>query len=266
MYTYRFTVSYDGTRYRGWQRQQNTEQTIQGIIERCLSKELGYKVYISGSGRTDSGVHAYAQEVSVVLRQKADKAALLEKLNIELPEDIRILCIQEVEDNFHARKSACGKCYIYYVDLREKADVFTRRYTYHFLKKVDIDRIRKAAGYLQGTHDFSSFTDLKDSDDTIRTIYKINVECDGNVMKLSFYGDGFLYHMVRILTGTLLDVGTGRIGPEQIPAILAAKDRAWSGFPAPARGLFLKKVYYKPEEMPDFKVSEEVKAEKFSIF
>lgn len=245
MYTYRLTISYDGTRYKGWQRQHNTDQTVQNIIEEALSKILGIKVQISGSGRTDSGVHAAAQEASLVLEERLDIEEILKKMNERLPEDIRILRIREMKGYFHARKSARAKCYEYHVDLGEKPDVFTRKYTFHFPHRVDVEKMRQAANVLEGTHDFSSFTDLKDSDDTVRTIHKIEITRTGEKLKLSFYGDGFLYHMVRILTGTILDVGTGKIRCDEIGAILAAKDRKWSGFPAPAKGLFLKQVYYR---------------------
>ena len=144
MYTYRLTISYDGTRYRGWQRQQNTEQTIQWVIEKNLSEILGRKVHIGGSGRTDSGVHAFAQEASVVLGQRMDTEAVFRKINELLPEDIRVLRIQEMQGQFHARKSACAKCYEYYVDLRDKPDVFTRRYRFHFPKKIDVEAGGKA--------------------------------------------------------------------------------------------------------------------------
>ena len=205
-------------------------------------------MHIGGSGRTDSGVHAFAQEASVVLGQRMDTEAVFRKINELLPEDIRVLRIQEMQGQFHARKSACAKCYEYYVDLRDKPDVFTRRYRFHFPKKIDVEAMRRAAKRLEGKHDFASFTDLKDSNDTVRTIYEIGIEKTGNQLRISYLGNGFLYHMVRILTGTLLEVGAGRIAPEEMGAILMAKDRTWSGFPASAKGLFLKQVYYEPIE------------------
>lgn len=268
MYTYRMTVSYDGTRYRGWQRQQNTDQTVQLLIERELSRVLGSKVQIQGSGRTDSGVHAFAQEASLKLKNEIDVCHVRDELNRNLPEDIRILRLRRVENGFHARKSAYAKCYEYYVDLQEKPEVFTRKYTFHFPHRIDVDAMREAAEQLRGRYDFTSFTDLTDSDDTVRTIYRIEIVKTGERLKLSFYGEGFLYHMVRILTGTLLDVGAGKIPVSQIRAIRDAKDRKWSGFPAPAKGLFLKRVYYSREELEeDMKVPEAEKiAERVRIF
>ena len=244
MYTYRMRIAYDGTRYRGWQRQKNTDQTIQMIMEKELSHLCGCKVRISGSGRTDSGVHAFGQEASFRVKQKLESEAVWKALNEKLPEDIRILAFTEAPEGFHARKSAVGKCYEYYVDLQDKADVFSRRYSYHFPRNIDVDAMRAAAKYLEGIHDFSSFTDGKDIDDTVRMIEQIPVQKEEERLILTFYGDGFLYHMVRILTGTLLCVGTGQIAPEKVKDILLAKDRRQAGFPAPAKGLFLKEVYY----------------------
>ena len=173
MNTYRMTLAYDGTRYRGWQRQKNTTQTIQWIVEQTLQEILGYRVNISGSGRTDSGVHAFAQEASMVLKDRIDVSLLQSKMNEKLPQDIRVLKVQETRSGFHARKSAVGKCYEYYVDLREKPDVFTRKYCFGFRGEPNIPAMETAAWYLQGKHDFTSFTDLKDSEDTIRTIWEI---------------------------------------------------------------------------------------------
>lgn len=244
MYTYRMRVAYDGTRYRGWQRQKNTDQTIQMTIEQALSQMCGTKVEISGSGRTDSGVHAFGQEVSFRVRKKLVVESTWKELNEKLPEDIRVLAFSEAPEGFHARKSAVGKCYEYYVDIQEKADVFSRRYSYHFPRKMDVNAMREAAEKLKGMHDFSAFTDGKEIDDTVRTIEDIQIREEKGRIIFAFYGDGFLYHMVRILTGTLLCVGTGQIPPEKVKAILLSKDREQAGFPAPAKGLFLKEVYY----------------------
>ena len=234
MNTYRITVAYDGTAYRGWQRQGNTELTVQGILERRISEIVGKKMVVSGSGRTDSGVHALGQECSPYLEQEIDMDSFKKQLNALLPEDIRVLDISREKRDFHARKSAVGKCYEYQIDLRDKMEVFHRKYRFHFPHPVDIAAMEKAAEYLMGTHDFSAFTDLKEDKDTLT---------------LSWIGDGFLYHMVRILTGTLLDVGIGKIKAEEIPEILKAKDRKKSGFPAPAKGLFLGRVFYTEAEL-----------------
>ena len=251
MNTYRITVSYDGTAYRGWQRQENTEQTVQGILEGWISEIVGKKTVISGSGRTDSGVHALGQECSLYLENAIDEAMFLQQLNSLLPEDIRVLRVAKEKRDFHARKSAVGKCYEYRIDMRDKMEVFHRKYRFHFPNPVNIRAMEKAAKYLTGTHDFSSFTDLKEDKDTVRTLFAVGIVYEEDALKLSWIGDGFLYHMVRILTGTLLDVGTGKIKPEEIPEILKAKDRKKSGFPAPAKGLFLSRVFYTEEELDE---------------
>lgn len=251
MNTYRITVAYDGTAYRGWQRQENTDQTVQGILERRISEIVGKKTVISGSGRTDSGVHALGQECSLYLENAIDETSFVKQLNTLLPEDIRVLGAAKEKRDFHARKSAVGKCYEYQTDLRDKMEVFHRKYRFHFPHQVDILAMKRAAEYLTGTHDFSSFTDLKEDKDTVRTIYAVGIVYEEDTLKLSWIGDGFLYHMVRILTGTLLDVGTGKINAEEIPEILEAKDRKRSGFPAPAKGLFLSRVFYTEEELDE---------------
>ena len=250
MNTYRITVAYDGTAYRGWQRQENTELTVQGILERRISEIAGKKTVVSGSGRTDSGVHALGQECSLYLEQEIDMDSFKKQLNALLPEDIRVLDISREKRDFHARKSAVGKCYEYQIDLRDKMEVFHRKYRFHFPHPVDIAAMEKAAEYLMGTHDFSAFTDLKEDKDTVRTIYAVGIVYEKDTLTLSWIGDGFLYHMVRILTGTLLDVGIGKIKAEEIPEILKAKDRKKSGFPAPAKGLFLGRVFYSELDIP----------------
>ena len=175
MNTYRITVAYDGTAYRGWQRQENTELTVQGILERRISEIVGKKMVVSGSGRTDSGVHALGQECSLYLEQEIDMDSFKKQLNALLPEDIRVVDISREKRDFHARKSAVGKCYEYQIDLRDKMEVFHRKYRFHFPHPVDIAAMEKAAEYLMGTHDFSAFTDLKEDKDTVRTIYAVGI-------------------------------------------------------------------------------------------
>lgn len=244
MRTYKLTIAYDGTRYQGWQRQGNTDRTIQGILERTLSELAGYSVEVNGSGRTDAGVHAKGQIASVVLSGKAEEGFFTERLNALLPPDIRILEASLVRNGFHARKSAVGKIYEYHIDTREKPDVFTRRYAYHFPHRLDLGAMREAAGYLTGTHEFAGYTDKKEDMSTNRTIYAIIVSGQGGRVCLQYEGTGFLYHMVRILTGTLLEVGTSARTPESVMDALKTKDRSRAGFLAPAEGLFLREVRY----------------------
>ena len=245
MRTYKLTIAYDGTGYQGWQRQANTGNTIQGILERCISEEAGYAVEVDGSGRTDAGVHAEGQTASVVLPGLAGDDFFLERGNGLLPPDIRILEAELVRNGFHARKSAKGKVYEYHIDTGEKPDVFSRRYCCHYPRELDLSAMRRAAEYLTGTHEFAGFTDKKEEKSTKRTIYAIIVSGQGSRVKIRYEGTGFLYHMVRILTGTLIEAGTGERSPESAADALRTLDRRQSGFLAPAQGLFLQEVHYR---------------------
>lgn len=244
MRTYKLTIAYDGTRYQGWQRQANTDQTIQGILERVISGAAGYPVEVNGSGRTDAGVHASGQTASVALHGLEKEIFFTEEINRMLPGDIRILGADLVKNGFHARKSAVGKVYEYRIDTGNKPDVFRSRYCYHFPHELDLEAMRKAAGYLTGTHEYAAYTDKKDEKSTKRTIYDIMVSGQGGSVSIRYDGTGFLYHMVRILTGTLLEAGIHERIPESVLEALHTKERGQSGFLAPARGLFLRKVRY----------------------
>lgn len=248
MRTYKLTAAYDGTGYQGWQRQVNTEKTIQGILEKTISAELGYEVEVNGSGRTDAGVHACGQTASVVLRGKVEDDFFTGRINEKLPADIRIRRVELMKNGFHARKSAVWKVYQYQIDTAEKPDVFERRYTYHFPKKLNLDAMQKAADILTGTHEYTAYTDKKDEKSTKRTIYAIMVGGQGSRVNIRYEGTGFMYHMVRILTGTLLEAGSGARSIESVQDALQKKDRTQAGFLAPARGLFLKEVYYSGRE------------------
>lgn len=244
MRTYKLTIAYDGTCYQGWQRQGNTGNTIQGILEDAVLKETGYGTAVNGSGRTDAGVHARGQTASIVLPGRIREEEFTGRLNDRLPADIRILRTELVKNGFHARKSASGKVYEYHVDMGERPDVFTRRYCYHFPHSLDVEAMREAAGCLTGTCDYAGYTDKKDEKSTRRTIYDIMISGQGSRLVIIYNGTGFLYHMVRILTGTLLETGTGQRLPGEAAAALQTKDRRNAGFLAPARGLFLREVRY----------------------
>ena len=170
------------------------------------------------------------------------------ELNCLLPEDICVKEMELVPGSFHSRYSAKAKKYKNCIDTRKKPCVFTRRYAYHFTKELHLDDMKKAAEYLKGTHDFSAFTDNKDEKSKVRTIYEIKIVKKGTRLEFEFYGTGFLYHMVRILTGTLLEVGCAEKSIEDIKMALEQKERELTGFLAPARGLFLEKVYYQEGE------------------
>ena len=242
----RLMLEYDGSRYDGWQKQGNTDNTIQGKLEAVLFKWTGQEVEVHGSGRTDAGVHARGQTANFHIEEKfcPSAAAAMEYMNRYLPEDIRIVKAELVKNGFHARKSAKGKKYEYYIDCREKPDVFSRRHCYHYPVKLDIEAMRNAADYLIGPKNFTSFTDDKDCKDPVRRVTNIKIVRNGEKVRITYYGTGFLYHMVRIMTGTLLEVGAGKRDGSMLPVVIAAEDRSLAGFLAPARGLFLRKVYY----------------------
>ena len=244
MRTYKLTIAYDGTRYQGWQRQPDTERTIQGTLERTICTLKGYPVEVNGSGRTDGGVHAKAQTASICLPGKVEEEVFLKELNQMLPEDIRVTGVELVKNGFHARYSASGKQYVYTIDTREKADVFTRKYCFHYPEHLDIKAMRAAAECLTGKHDFAAFTDRNEDQSTIRTIYDIRIEEHGNKVRIIYEGNGFMYHTVRILTGTLLEVGIGKRTLEETKGLLDGGERRQAGFLVSACGLMLKEVYY----------------------
>lgn len=253
MRTYKLTIAYDGSRFRGWQRQPDTKLTIQGILETNITDIAGYPAEVNGSGRTDGGVHAKGQTASVILPGKVNEESFLLMLNQKLPADIRVLKMELVKNGFHARHSARGKCYEYVIDTAEKADVFTRKYTFHYPQKPDLQKMRAAADYLLGTHDFAGYTDRADEKSTVRRMDEICIirqdsQGDGMIggekICIRYCGSGFMYHMVRILTGTLLEVGTGARAPESVKKSLESGQRADSGFLAPASGLCLTEVLY----------------------
>ncbi|MDD2981331.1 MAG: tRNA pseudouridine(38-40) synthase TruA [Hespellia sp.] len=244
MRTYKLTIAYDGTRYRGWQRQNHTDATIQTILERTLCGMTGYPVEANGSGRTDGGVHAGGQTASIILSGMVEIPLFQKELNEKLPEDIKVVGMELMKNGFHARLQASGKRYVYTVDTRMKPSVFLRRYAYHYPKHLDIEAMEAAAQILVGKHDFAGFTDKKYQKTTVRTIHSIELEAQGSFLRIVYEGTGFLYHMVRILTGTLLEVGSGERSLHSVESLLENKLRTEAGFLAPGKGLCLEKVYY----------------------
>lgn len=242
---YRFTVQYDGSRYDGWQRQGNTDNTVQGRIESVLSRLTGETVEIHGAGRTDAGVHAEGQVASARLPGNRSAAEIMDYLNRYLPEDIAVVSVQEADERFHARLSAAGKVYRYEIRMGSVPDVFRRKYQYRVEQRLDVAAMREAAQYLTGTHDYRAFCSNKRyKKSTVRTVRAIDMDVNGDNLVITFRGDGFLYNMVRILTGTLLEVGMGERKAEDMPGILASLDRARAGKTAPAQGLTLVQVEY----------------------
>lgn len=241
-----FVVSYDGTNYAGFQIQPQLP-TIQGELERALSTISQSSVNIVGSGRTDAGVHAFGQVIhfDTSLTIPLDRWPFAIK-NF-LPEDIVVRQAYEVPDRFHARYDAIGKVYRYELDRGKVPNVFYRRYRFHYPHPLNMNEIRKAIPHLMGTHDFSAFSASGSSvEDRIRTIYDIQLEEREERLTFTFYGNGFLYNMVRILVGTLLEVGNGKIPADRIPEIVESRDRKQAGVTVPPQGLTLMRVEYPP--------------------
>lgn len=242
---FKLTIQYDGTRYDGWQRQGNTDNTLQGRLEGVLSRMVGKPVEIQGAGRTDAGVHARGQVASVHLPEGYTPQEVQNYLNRYLPEDVAVVDVVEVGERFHARLSATGKEYRYHIRMGSVPDVFARKYQYRVEEPLDIPAMERAAGYLTGKHDFRSFCgNRRFKKSTVREVFHIGVEVCGSDLTLVYRGDGFLYNMVRILTGTLLEVGLGQRTPESMVDVLEARERTAAGKTAPAQGLVLQEVYY----------------------
>lgn len=245
MQNYKLTLQYDGTRYNGWQRQGNTDNTIQGKLNEIIGRYLDEEVDIAGSGRTDAGVHAYAQVANFKTFKCFDKEKFLREVNSFLPQDIRITGIESVDERFHARLSAVSKTYEYVIDNAPVADVFARKYSCRIEEMLNIDAMREAAALLIGTHDYISFCgNKKFKKSSVRTVTDIEITESEGKIRIAFTGDGFLQNMVRIMAGTLMEVGLGKKEVASMPAIIRAKSREAAGMMAPPEGLFLKKVYY----------------------
>ena len=243
--TFRLTLCYEGTRYRGWQRQGNTDNTIQARLEPLLTRLLEQPVELAASGRTDAGVHARRQVCSFRADTDWDVDFMLTQLRKFLPEDIGAVSLAEAAPRFHARLNCREKTYLYRVWNSEAPNVFERRLMYAFPAPLDLEAMRRAAEALLGEHDFSAFCanrHMKKS--AVRSIHSIEIRREGEEVRLSFTGNGFLYNMVRILTGTLLEVGTGQRSEESVRAALESLEREQAGFTAPAQGLTLWDVRY----------------------
>ena len=244
---YRILVGYDGTKYRGWQVQKNTELTIQGKIQTVLERLVHHPVEVIGSGRTDAGVHAIGQVANFHM-EEMDKTELLETLNRYLPEDIAVYRLEVVDERFHSRYHAESKTYRYRIHTSIIPNVFERRYVYNYTETLNVANMRQAAEFVIGTQDFRSFCGnrhMKKS--TVRTISSIDIRQTGSELTIDYTGDGFLQNMVRILTGTLIEIGNGTRQPQEMASILAGKDRSLAGYTAPPQGLALLEVRYAPE-------------------
>lgn len=240
-------IRYDGTNYHGWQRQNNA-LTVQQVIEEALQDLTGEEIAVTGCSRTDAGVHA----LEFYFHFESETAIAMEKLpyalNHRLPEDITAMEAFEVPAEFHARFSAKGKRYVYRIQNGRVKNPFLNRYSWHIPYPMDIAKMKEAAPLLEGTHDFAGFMAAGGNQKTtVRTVRLCRVEQEEDMpesVTVTVEADAFLYNMVRIITGTLAEVGFGRIQAEDLPEILASCDRTRCGLTAPPQGLFLKKVYY----------------------
>lgn len=240
----RLDICYDGTRYRGWQRLPGKDDTIQGKLETTLSRLLEEEIEISGSGRTDAGVHARGQVANFHTESGKPCAEILEGLRRYLPEDIGIYSCKDVSPRFHARLNAKEKTYRYRIWNSDGPCVFDRRFVAVMPEPLDLAAMEAAAAHLVGEHDFSAFCgNPKFKKSTVRYIRSIDITRQGDEVVLEFTGNGFLHNMVRILTGTLVEAGRGERKADSIPALFGGK-RADAGFLAPAQGLCLMEVYY----------------------
>lgn len=244
MQNYKLVLCYDGSRYLGWQKQSGKGTTVQGKLEDILTRFDGAAVEVHGSGRTDAGVHAKAQVASFRLQTERDCDEILSCLRTFLPEDIGALSVEKADERFHARLSAVRKTYVYTLWTDEAPCVFERKYAYVLRTALDVGAMREAAALLCGTHDFSAFCSnphMKKS--TVRTVERIDISETEHGLRISFTANGFLYHMVRILTGTLIEVGRGERTPDSV-AELFGKRREEAGFTVPSCGLCLTEVQY----------------------
>jgi len=245
MKNYKIIVQYDGTRYKGWQVQNSTDMTIQGKLQSVLEEMTGQPVELIGSGRTDAGVHAIGQVANFHADTKKTPQEILEYLNHYLPMDIAVLSIEEVPERFHSRFHAISKTYLYRIHTGMIPDVFMRKYKYTYKEPLDVNRMKEAAGYMIGTHDFMAFCgNKKMKKSTVRTVMSIDFLEKENELVIFYTGDGFLQNMIRIMTGTLIEVGSGRKEPKEIEEIIRNKDRSAAGYTVPPEGLALLEVQY----------------------
>ncbi len=240
---YLAVVSYDGSKYAGWQVQPNAS-SIEEEIEKVISKVLNTETKIVGSGRTDAGVHALAQTFHFDSKELVDLGKFTYSVNCLLPDDIHVSSVSAVPDYFHARYNVKEKTYSYLINMGEY-DVFKRNQVYQFLRKLDVEKMKEALKQFKGKHYFGNFT-TKDEDEGsfIRTIYKVGLIQEGDVIKITFTGDGFMRYMVRMMVGILIEIGLGKFEPFEVSRLLVTPHRKVISYKAPAVGLYLEKVKY----------------------
>lgn len=240
----KITVSYNGEKYSGWQKQPNSPG-IEGEIEFACKKIFNLKeIKVIGSGRTDAGVHAIEQVANFKVDTTIPVDKIAEILNNNLPKDISVTSSVEVDESFHSRHGAKRKIYRYQIYNSKVRNPFLRNISYQVKYDLDIEKMKKEVNYLIGKHDFAGFMSSGSSvKDTIRTIYDVDIHVEGDLIIFEIEGNGFLYNMVRIIAGTMVDIGRGKIN-DSLKNIIASRDRSKAGHTAPPQGLFLKKVYY----------------------
>lgn len=245
----KLTLMYDGSNYQGWQRLKTTSHTIQGTLEKIISAEFNQDIKVIGSGRTDVGVHALGQVANFrMLTNRAKQIScdqIKRDLNQKLPEDIKIIALEMAADEFHSRYNVRSKTYEYHIEIGERPSVFSRKYVTHIKKNLDLNQMKRACQFLKGTHDFIGFSsNMTDGRGTVKTVHEITIESDNGHVVIGIQADGFLYHMVRIIVGTLVEIGLNQRECESIISVFESKDRKLAGYTIESQGLFLKKVEY----------------------
>lgn len=238
-------IEYDGSRYKGWQKLANEEFTIQGKLENVLSIMADEEISVIGCGRTDAGVHALNYTANFHTNSNMQTDKMYEYLYKYLPEDIQVKSIKDCSERFHARYNALSKTYLYRINNSTTRNIFNRKYEYNVTEKLDVNKMIEASTFLMGTHDFQSFTTLKSKKkSTVKTINSIDISKNNEIIEIKIKGNSFLWNMVRIIVGTLIEVGKGSIMPGDIEKILLECKRQEAGPNAPSQGLFLKEVEY----------------------
>lgn len=242
---YRILISYDGTRFYGWEHQPNTDMTIQGKLENVLEKMVGEKVEVIGAGRTDAGVHAQGMVANFRIDTDKTLEEIRDYFNRYLPDDICVLEVSAAGERFHSRYNALGKTYRYTCYIGNLKPIFDRKYVYRLEEMPDVKAMKEAAEILVGEHDFASFcSNPRMKKSTVRLVDSIDISCKDDYLVLTYHGTGFLQHMVRILTGTLLEVGFHKREISSMYELLETPNRSNAGFTAPACGLCMIKVDY----------------------
>jgi tRNA pseudouridine38-40 synthase len=238
-------IQYDGSRYKGWQKQTEDVNTVQGKLEDILTKMTGGEIQLVGCGRTDAGVHALNYTANFHTNSNISIEEMQEYIDNNLPDDIALLSVKNASERFHSRYNILSKTYMYRINNSQIKNVFDRKYLHNIGEKLDLEKMRQCSQVLIGTHDFQSFTTLKSkTKSTVRTINYINIEKKEDIIEIDVNGNGFLWNMVRIILGTLIEAGMGKLKPRDVENILNSKTRANAGPMVPAKALFLKDVEY----------------------